>query len=139
MWKVFDVFLSKNVYLIIGLLGSIIFYFYGECRLYGALCDTAANYRDILIFSFYTPSILMASLIVYRLPDRIFKAWSHFTIVWVLFFGLLILISSGDSGGGYVMGGSPKGVFTIFSVVLYPIISLLIILTQSIRVYWLKK
>lgn len=80
--------------------------------------------------------ILPFSLITYFLHDRVFKAWIWFAVVWVPI--LIIVPNFFDShNGNFGLSDAAGALFLL--IVGYVFFSLLIILVQSARVYWLKR
>jgi hypothetical protein len=75
-------------------------------------------------------------LIVGFMREQVFKPWARFALPWVLVMMFFSLVTPNTSP---MFGPSEQGLVALFLLALYILISLLIILIQSVRVYWLKK
>ncbi len=99
---------------------------------------------SVLAFSFFSSfgillhavPITFFSLLTSFLRERVFMPWFKMTIVWlpVSIFGALL-----NSGSPGFFGASERDYFLLVSLATYAVVSFLLILIQSIRVYWLKK
>ncbi len=97
---------------------------------YGAL-----NY---LLYLIWAPIVLAFLGLVWILDGRIFTTWINFTIRWVVLFGISAVLIPNNAGSGFI--SVPIKLYVLFGLgAFYILISLAIILIQSIRVYWLKK
>ena len=80
--------------------------------------------------------VFLFSLLVAPLSMRVFKYWLLLTLVW-LPVSLVVIVTS--SAAGTFLGPTERAFNILCSFVIYGAISLIVIITQSIRVYWLKK
>ena len=88
----------------------------------------------------FAPFILLFSLITFLLNDSIFKLWRNFSLVWFPIYIVLAMIVPGDNGSnGWIMSTpSSRDKVLIIGFLLYVLLSLFLILTKSIQVYWKK-
>ncbi len=123
------------------LLGILIVLGYSNGCYTTAWCYTLfQNYNALnyLIYIIWAPIVLILLGLVWFLDNRIFSSWINFSVVWIVLFGILAVLIPNNAGSGFI--SFPIKIYTLFGLcVLYILISLLIILIQSIRVYWLKK
>lgn len=127
--------LSRKKILIITLLFTLIFlplylgvpysackniYELGYCR---ELRDVF-NYVALLLMIF--PVILVFSLIIYKLREKIFISWRNFTFYYFLIYLFFVLIVPWDFGDVYIP--IYKGTVALFLSVLYFFISIFIII-----------
>ena len=111
-------------------------------------CYVKSNYsswKDILdsaipmLVAFCSIITLFFSLITYFLKDQIFKSWTKFTYVWTPLSIVLVFITPRDSGGGFFPSLIDGELIAIVMLGLYFIISSIIIVWKSIKIYWFKK
>ncbi len=91
------------------------------------------------VVMFLSPPAFFLSLLTFPLNNRIFNAWFNFSVVWVPLTVILFLIPQPSIGGWLGPLPTALDVVVIGMYFFYILISILIILIQSIRVYWLKK
>lgn len=90
-----------------------------------------------LLYIAWAPIMLVSLGIVWWLDDRVFLAWRAVTIPWLLV-STIVAVFIPDVGAGFI--SVPVKLYAVLGLsILYGLISVLIILVQSIRVYWLKK
>jgi len=86
---------------------------------------------QIFLFSLIPfPSILIFSLITYKMRKEIYEAWWHFSSLWLMISIPLILILP-DGGGPFVAIG--KGVVPLLSLTLFPFLSFIIVFGMLLR------
>ncbi|HEX8946934.1 MAG TPA: hypothetical protein VF829_01845 [Candidatus Paceibacterota bacterium] len=139
---------TKKRVLLIGLAGGIAWvliwgvytYFFhgnGVCRAYYAGgCLTLFNALGQIGVLTNLILLLPPMLIVGFLSDKVFKPWARFALLWML---VIIVLPNFVSDASHNFSPSARGYFDLLLLALYILISLAIILIQSIRVYWLKK
>ena len=89
---------------------------------------------------FFFPFVFFFSLVTYLLHEKIFRTWFWFACRWIPTSIVLIFLAASSSGGGMgIPNVFDQEFIAIIFTVLFSLISLLIILVQSVRVYWLKK
>ena len=92
---------------------------------------------SLALFSF---PLLVFSFTTYFLRNKVFKGWIWFTIIWFVLCTIVIPFVSNDRGSSWMsVGISEQDVAVLYAAILYSVVSIFIILIQSIRVYWLKK
>lgn len=98
---------KKNV-LLTGLSGTILFVFLvllGTDACYmNTTCKSlrVALSDDSLVVTLFFPCVFIFSLITYKMKDEIYRAWLHFSYVWIPLSVILILMSSDRSGHLFV-------------------------------------
>ena len=101
---------------------------------YVGFCYTLFNFKvanmSLILFLFLSPFLL----ITYFQHDRIFKAWARFAVSWIGLFIVLLSLANGSTGSGWVGGGGGGILVLAFFLAVYVIVSILIILVQSVRV-----
>ncbi|VAW32043.1 hypothetical protein MNBD_CPR01-91 [hydrothermal vent metagenome] len=93
---------------------------------------------------FFSPSeilisfipILLLSIATFFLRERVFIPWFKFTVGW---FVITLIGTLSTSNAGTFFGPTEQDIFMLLSFAFYLVISLILILIQSVRVYWLKK
>lgn len=113
----------------------------GICYPGGAMCHLFLDKLGLLwsVVMFLSPPAFFLSLLTFPLNNRIFNAWFNFSVVWVPLTVILFLIPQPSIGGWLGPLPTALDVVVIGMYFFYILISILIILIQSIRVYWLKK
>ncbi|MEK7144312.1 MAG: hypothetical protein AAB794_00400 [Patescibacteria group bacterium] len=79
------------------------------------------------IFFFFAISVLVISILTYKIRDEVFRAWVNFAKWWVPLQIFLVLIFP-VGGGGYLVNIFDKQLVAIILSALFTIISLLLIL-----------
>ena len=126
--------MKKNVLIVLELLGLVLSFalrnlpvslcaqsyeFGGEIGCFDKLPIALSD--SLLVFA---PMMFLFSLITYKMRDEIYRAWLHFSYVWIPLSVMLILISSDRSGHLFV---SAQEFVSMLLFGLYAIISLIII------------
>lgn len=134
-------FFTKKSVLVISLVGTAILFtpfsidLYSYCFQQGR-CPGLWNFFEIILpYLLLFPPILVISIIIYFLREEIFRTWSNFTAIWVLFVIIIALLFPAESQGKFFSVSRGEVVF-VFDI-LYALISLLIILWKyfiSLRV-----
>ncbi len=79
------------------------------------------------------PVVFLFSLITYKMRDEIFTAWKHFSL-WFIPISILIIMNTSSHSGGWGVGfGNEQELLAIFFPILYPIISIVVILRARAR------
>ena len=148
MFKLIDSLITKRNILILSLWAVFLFVLAfiqeGEslremiCESKSVGCEmvNAFAYKliSILVYTMLFVFLLPFSLITYFQHDRIFKAWARFAVSWIGLFIVLLSLANGSTGSGWVGGGGGGILVLAFFLAVYVIVSILIILVQSVRV-----
>lgn len=97
-------------------------YYYGECM------DIAYN---IIINFFPVIPLFIFSLIIYKMREEIFESWWKFAKIWIPLSMLAILVAPSYSHNWIFP--IVKGSVALFSSSIFVIISLVLIIRQSIK------
>ncbi len=102
-------------------------------------CNASFTLPDILseLLILNIP-VFIFSLASYLLRNEIFKTWILFTMIWIPL-SLAYVLSVPNYGGGIGLQITERGVVSVMMPIYYTAASLVIILAQLVRVYWLKK
>lgn len=129
--------------LFVGILLFMITYVIGNKLKFG-LCEnvyTFGNYEGCLDKSsqitgkplfFTSVAILVASLFLFFVHDIVFKKWLRFAMVWILLTIVFVMLAP-VSTGGFINFGPTKELVSIWMGVLFVIISLVLIIWQSVK------
>lgn len=139
---------TKNIVLLISFIFTVFFfsmlfksdvinnycYLNGHCGfLVGILNSfilTFLSYISIFIFPF--------SLATYFFKDKIFRSWIIFTCIWIPLSFLLIMLAPNTGANGTLLSITIRGGVLILADALFVLISLIIIIVQVIKVYFVK-
>lgn len=132
--------LTKKIVLVVsGIIGGgvLIINYFGTVATCGGVdrcIGLLASTLDVIFLPVL--SVLFFSLITYKLPEQVFRSWfNHFAIWWIPFSMLLTFITP-HSGGGWGPGiNTGPGDTSFILSFLFVVISIVIILVSSIRVY----
>ena len=83
---------------------------------------------NIEIVSFPILPLFIFSLLTYRLPERYFRAWSRFALVWIPLSMLAIACSPEYGDSIMPIYSITKGVVAYYSSILFALISAIILL-----------
>lgn len=104
----------------------------GHCR--GLWYFLAPHTDSIESFLFLFPFIFLFSLITHKMREEVFRAWFNFAKWWIPISIFLTLIMPGGSGGGFGIPSIFDKEFLAFVLAaLFIIISLIIIITKSLK------
>lgn len=139
----------KNIILIVSFIFTLIFFFllfrYDEISNYCYLNGHCGFLIDILnsfiltFLSYISVFIFPFSLITYFLNDRVFRSWIIYTCIWLPVSILFIMLTPNTGASGTLLSITIRGGVLILADILFVLISLIIIIVQVIKVYFLKK
>jgi hypothetical protein len=136
----------KKYTLIISFIGAVLFLalFFNSDALYKYcykeghciyLFKNVFNSESFIFPLFISLLILLFSVATYFLREEIFTSWFRFARVWVPLSIILVIITPGGSGGGFMPSLIDKELTAFLMAGLFLIISTLIIIIKSIKVY----
>lgn len=132
--RILDRVVTKRGVLAIGIFFAILFVLFILPRLFG-LCDEYSSgcrdpyyYKAIAIL--WAPFLLVMSLALYPLSNKIFKTWILFTIPWIVGSTIVVLLTPPVIN---MYEPDYKGILPLSLSAIYLLISLLIIIVRSIQ------
>lgn len=122
--------MNKNYLLALGLIGTIVFLVsifsveMGVCPQdnYSACLDISNQITETAL---PLVALFVFSLITYRLPDAVYKAWMKFAVVWVPL-SILVVVLSPEYSTDFLYG-IDKGGAAFLTSVIFVVISVVII------------
>ncbi len=85
------------------------------------------DYRNIFAILFIFPTSTIISLIIYFLPDPVFRGWSWFALWWVPLQMILVAITPSSNPGAFIDIVTQQ-TMAIFLSALFALISLVIVI-----------
>ena len=120
------VLLSLSLFVVIGL-------YFGPCKQMLGRC-MGGNDMPIARSSFhFLVAASLISLFLFLVNDNIFKKWLIFSLVWLVLSFILILVTPEYSGGWGPNFNPDRETVSIWMGVLFVIISLVLIIWQSVK------
>lgn len=100
----------------------------------GTVCNRIEHFvaRDFEIVYYLVPSILIFSLLTYKMHERVFRTWLRFAYWWVPLSIILTLITPDGSGGWGIPSVIDRGFVAFIFAALFTIISLIIIVWKFV-------
>jgi hypothetical protein len=92
--------------------------------------------EDLLVIGsrlFVFVPIFIFSLITYFMRKEVYKIWLIWSVIWGAGFSYLVYLAGDSRGSGAGMSGGYEGLVIVILLGLYPIVSIILILTK----YWL--
>ena|SRR3989344_2446931 len=120
------------IYSMVPAVGFFVFYFVNKAD----FCDLIKNcsrFNEILIiYTLPFISVLIFSLITYRLKELTFSSWKNFSL-WAIPFSLILITFLPTRTHGLDFVPVTKGTVIFFLTILYSIISLILIVYKSFK------
>jgi predicted MFS family arabinose efflux permease len=105
----------------------------GLCKIEGGKQTCSIHYNDFIDpLMFSAISIVVLSLFLFFISDNVFKKWLRFAIAWFIVDVVLIALAPTYTGGWMNFGPTKESV-SIWMGVLFVIISLVLIIWQSLK------
>ncbi len=130
--------MKKTIVFTSGIIGAFLLlsYRYGNY----ALCQNDDSCAHVLhyLYVLFSPVtwLFIFSLLTYRLPERYFRAWSRFALVWIPLSMILVVLAPEYISGGLFIQIGPvftKSYVSNTSSQLFALISTLILLVVWVR------
>ena len=131
-------FMNKKNILLVSLIGTIILgalLFIPSvdyCYSHNWCVQTTNLIESFSFIVLLFPVIFVLSAITYKMQNEVFVAWKNFAIWYVPLFALLSVVIQNQGHGGDFVSGWFDAVILLFSLGLFLLISLIIIIKKSL-------
>ncbi len=125
--------MEKKILLLVSFLGSLLV-LVATYSVNLKLCSSYYSFKCTSLYNSIGQTFLISififlfTLITYKISERVFRAWSIFTYIWIPLSMILTSLASEESGG--FIYPSDKALAVMFTIGLYILISIIIILTK---------